>query len=115
MKFERKFGNKMYKVVYVVWVSLSGESGGKERATKMAKQLRAAGFSSHVRREMHVKDYHRRINRSSWWIKMTKKTLRDCAQCKDLIHCQAHITGGNIKQCAPIDMRIDLNEKDRLN
>ena len=33
---------------------------------------------------------------------MTEKTLEDCARCSDLTKCEAHITGGTIKQCAPI-------------
>jgi hypothetical protein len=33
------------------------------------------------------------------------KTLRDCAACPDVSRCDAHITGGTHRQCAPIDLQ----------
>jgi hypothetical protein len=38
------------------------------------------------------------------------KTLADCAECRAVTKCDAHITGGTYRQCAPI---IDSDEANR--
>lgn len=57
--FEKKFGNKLYKVVHVQWTSLDAGYGGetltKERANAKAKKLRDEGFSARVEREVHTR------------------------------------------------------------
>jgi hypothetical protein len=61
--FEKKFGNKIYKVVYVQWASsdvgYGGETRTKEKATLKAKKLREMGISVRLERELHIKDPHR--------------------------------------------------------
>jgi hypothetical protein len=49
------------------------------------------------------------------------KTLADCARCLDVSKCDAHITGGTVKQCAPIvndatmEDLLDIQREDRAD
>ena len=59
MIFERKFGGKLYKVVYVEWASLykgyGGETATKAAAMKKVKALRKAGYFARAQKELHMK------------------------------------------------------------
>ena len=59
-------------------------------------------------------DYEAKLIDAAYEEKVTRKSvsLVDCAGCADLTKCGAHITGGPVKQCAPIidadQMNLDL-------
>lgn len=59
MVFEKKFGNKMYKLVFVesnsLHIGYGGETSTKNSAERKGKMLRAAGFNVRVVREMHIR------------------------------------------------------------